>query len=281
MIKISFITFTRNSAHKLKGLLEHVKDIVDEIIVVDGYSTDETVEIARSYGAKVYEREPWGYPDPDRMFALKQASHDWILMLDDDERLCKRLRNELRWIIEDCSTYFVAIDMLRVNLAKNGRIILAPYYPDRVVKVFRKDKVTFTGRVHDGPRISGLTYHLPDEYYLIHLPYHEDNWLKKAMVYAYYQSIQYSSIIGGNVFRRVLLKLLPLTTIPYYFYLMSALVKRDIPINALSLKYCFRRVLYDSILQTLMKLRNRKRKKCAYSTAYLTRITSHIYEQFL
>jgi len=171
MVKISFVTFTRNSAHRLRGLLEHVKDVVDEIIVVDGYSTDETVDVARSYGARVYQRRPCGYPDPDRMFALKQASNDWILMLDDDERLCNRLKNELKSIIEDCSIRFVAIDMLRINLAKGGRIILAPYYPDRVVKIFRKDKITFTGRVHDGSRVSGLTYHLPDEYYLIHLTF--------------------------------------------------------------------------------------------------------------
>jgi len=76
MVEVSFITFTRNSAYRLRGLLEHVKDVVDEIIVVDGYSTDETVDIARSYGAKVYQRRPWEYPDLDRMFALKQASHD-------------------------------------------------------------------------------------------------------------------------------------------------------------------------------------------------------------
>jgi glycosyltransferase involved in cell wall biosynthesis len=263
MVEVSFITFTKNSAHRLRELLEHVKDIVDEIIVVDGYSTDETVDVARSYGARVYERRPWGYPDPDRTFALKQASHNWILMLDDDERLCSRLKKELKSIIEDCSTHFAAIDVLRINLAKDNKIILAPYYPDRVVKIFRRDKTIFTGRVHDGPRISGPTYHLPDEYYLIHLPYHEDNWLKKAMIYAYYQNIQYPSIIGGNILRRALIKSLPLTTIPYYLYMMATLIKRKVPINSLSPRYCFRRALYDSILQTLIKLRNEKKKELA------------------
>jgi (heptosyl)LPS beta-1,4-glucosyltransferase len=50
-IKISFITFTRNSGKRLKLLLENVKDVVDEIIVIDGFSSDDTVEIAQSYGA--------------------------------------------------------------------------------------------------------------------------------------------------------------------------------------------------------------------------------------
>jgi glycosyltransferase involved in cell wall biosynthesis len=53
-IKISFITFTRNSGRKLELLLESVKDVVDEIIVVDGFSNDTIVEIAISYGAKVF-----------------------------------------------------------------------------------------------------------------------------------------------------------------------------------------------------------------------------------
>jgi glycosyltransferase involved in cell wall biosynthesis len=54
--KISFITFTRNSRRRLKLLLENVRDVVDEIIIVNGFSSDDAVEIARSYGAKFSEK---------------------------------------------------------------------------------------------------------------------------------------------------------------------------------------------------------------------------------
>jgi glycosyltransferase involved in cell wall biosynthesis len=74
--KISFITFTRNSGRRLKLLLDNVRDVVDEIIIVDGFSNDDTVEIAMGYGAKVFQRKPWGYADPDRMFAPSKASYD-------------------------------------------------------------------------------------------------------------------------------------------------------------------------------------------------------------
>jgi len=97
---LTFITFTRNSGHRLALLLDHVKDIVDEIIVVDGYSSDDTVEIAKSFGAKVFQRKPWGYADPDRMFALKKASYRWVLHLDDDERLSRALKRDLRDLIK-------------------------------------------------------------------------------------------------------------------------------------------------------------------------------------
>jgi len=88
--KISFITFTRNSGKRLQALLENVKDVVDEMIIIDGYSTDDTIEIAKSYGGKVFQRRPWGYADPDRMFALKRASYDWVLYPDDDELLGRK-----------------------------------------------------------------------------------------------------------------------------------------------------------------------------------------------
>jgi len=94
-VKISFITFTRNSSRMLKVLLENVRSVVDEVIVIDGYSTDDTIEIAKSYGAKVFLRKPWGHVEPDRMFAVKRASYDWILYLDTDELLGKRLKDEL------------------------------------------------------------------------------------------------------------------------------------------------------------------------------------------
>jgi glycosyltransferase involved in cell wall biosynthesis len=69
-MKITLLTFTRNSETLIKGLLRNVNGVVDEIIVVDGCSTDETVEIAKSYGAKVYIRKPWGHFELDMALLL-------------------------------------------------------------------------------------------------------------------------------------------------------------------------------------------------------------------
>jgi len=98
--KISFITFTRNSEKRLRILLENVRDIVDEIVVIDGYSSDGTVEIAKSYGAKVFLRKPRDHVEPDRMFALSKISYDWVLYLDDDELLGRKLKREIRDLVE-------------------------------------------------------------------------------------------------------------------------------------------------------------------------------------
>jgi glycosyltransferase involved in cell wall biosynthesis len=57
-MKITLLTFTRDSETLIEGLLRNVNGVVDEIIVVDGCSSDRTLEIAKSYGAKVYIRKP-------------------------------------------------------------------------------------------------------------------------------------------------------------------------------------------------------------------------------
>jgi glycosyltransferase involved in cell wall biosynthesis len=134
-------------------LLENVRDVVDEIIVVDGFSDDDTVEIARSYGAKVFQRKPWGHVEPDRMFALSKASYDWILYLDDDELLGRKLKNDLRDLIEKADKEMIdAFSIVRVNYdVKCRQIIFGPAYPDRQIRIYRKNKVLYRGIVHELP----------------------------------------------------------------------------------------------------------------------------------
>jgi (heptosyl)LPS beta-1,4-glucosyltransferase len=124
--KISFITFTRNSGKRLKLLLENVKDVIDEVVVIDGYSTDDTVEMAKSYGARVFQRKPWGHVEPDRMFALSKASYNWILYLDDDELLGRKLKSELRDLIKEADKEeFAALSTVRVYYdVACGQVIL-------------------------------------------------------------------------------------------------------------------------------------------------------------
>jgi CRISPR/Cas system CSM-associated protein Csm2 small subunit len=63
--------------------------------------------------------------------------------------------------------------------------------------------------------------------------------------------------------RQAFIHSLPLTTIPYYLYLLSTFMMKKVPINALSLKYTWRRAFYDSVLQILMKTRSDTRKRIA------------------
>lgn len=102
MVDISVVINTFNEERRLPYALRSVKSWVDELIVVDMYSDDKTVQIAEEFGAKVFFHERLGYADPARDFAIEKASGNWILMLDADEiipaplsiRLCQIANND-------------------------------------------------------------------------------------------------------------------------------------------------------------------------------------------
>ncbi|MEM0317436.1 MAG: glycosyltransferase family 2 protein [Candidatus Nezhaarchaeales archaeon] len=257
-MKVSFITFTKNSAGRISSLLDHIKDVVDEIIVVDGFSTDGTVEIAKRYGAKVYQRRPWGYVEPDRMFALKMCSHQWVLYLDDDERLCKKLKDEMKLLLETVGEEVSAFSITRVNLSHNKKPLLGPFYPDRQIRIFRKDRVTFKGLVHEFPIVHGRIYHLPEDYYILHIPSSKEFWPKKFTYYAYLEAMEYYRHKARSRLRRALWRLAPLSTSLIFVYLVvRSLILRE-PLNFPSLIFTFRLALYESLVNTLMNLRSKE-----------------------
>jgi hypothetical protein len=87
---LSVVIITRNAAAQLAACLESAA-FADEILIVDSGSTDGTVEIAKSHGARVIDHEWLGF-GKQKQFAVTQAKHDWVLCLDADERLSDRLR---------------------------------------------------------------------------------------------------------------------------------------------------------------------------------------------
>jgi glycosyltransferase involved in cell wall biosynthesis len=87
MPKLSLCMIVKNEAANLPNCLNSVKGIVDETIIMDTGSTDETIDIARSYGAKVFSFDWTGNYSEARNAALQQATGDWILSLDADEEL--------------------------------------------------------------------------------------------------------------------------------------------------------------------------------------------------
>jgi len=95
--KISVLINTLNEEKNLPYALRSVVPWADEIVVVDMYSEDRTVEIARSYGAKVFFYNRVDFVEPARAYAVEQSTGDWMLILDADELvplpLARRLKN--------------------------------------------------------------------------------------------------------------------------------------------------------------------------------------------
>jgi glycosyltransferase involved in cell wall biosynthesis len=261
-IKISFITFTRNSGKRLKLLLENVKDVVDEIIVIDGFSSDDTVEIAKSYGAKVFQRRPWGHAEPDRMFALSKVSYDWVLYLDDDELLGRRLKNELRNIVTMAEKMScAALSTIRIDYdRKCKRLVFGPFY-NRQIRIYRKDRVLYRGLVHELPVVFGKILELPEEYYILHYP----TWSRsKLMFYAYLEALEYYHHFSRSIIKKTLWKTLPFSAPLIILYnLINDVLKKQNPCMNLCtvMRTIDTATFYELLVHTLIKFRGKRRER--------------------
>ncbi len=123
-VPVSAIVLTRNEEEMLPGCLESLA-WADEILVVDSFSTDRTVEIARQAGARVIQH-PFANFAAQRNYAQSQARHDWVLFIDADERVSPELRDEiLSLAATDRLAEFNAYHIQRVHLF-SGRWIPDP-----------------------------------------------------------------------------------------------------------------------------------------------------------
>ena len=91
----SCFIITKNEARKLRAVIESVRDLADEVIVIDSGSDDDTVLIAETAGARVLHHDWPGY-GPQKRFGEDQCRNDWVLNLDGDEVLSEELRAEIR-----------------------------------------------------------------------------------------------------------------------------------------------------------------------------------------
>ena len=150
--KISCVIHTYNSEKYLRECLSSVS-WCNEIVMVDMYSTDKTLEIAKEFGAKIYMHENVGYADPARAFGLSQCSHDWILALDSDELIPEKLKDELLLSIEQNKQ-----DVFRISRRNFffGREIIGSgwsFKDDLIPRFFRKGFLNYGSEVHNFNKI--------------------------------------------------------------------------------------------------------------------------------
>jgi glycosyltransferase involved in cell wall biosynthesis len=136
MQKITALIPAFNEEAMLPGCLESVR-WADEILVADSFSADRTLEIARRHGARVVQRE-YGYSASQKNWAIPQASHPWVLLLDADERATPALAAEVRRVLERNGPengYWI----YRANHLLGRRVRRCGWETDRVIRLFRRD----------------------------------------------------------------------------------------------------------------------------------------------
>ncbi|BDU49680.1 glycosyltransferase [Haliovirga abyssi] len=144
-MKISVSMITYNEENKLEKTLKSVYNWVDEIVIVDSYSSDKTVEIAKKYGAKVYI-EDWKGFGKQKNSALEKCTGDWILLIDADEEITENLRDEILNIINS--------DKIEKNVYKIPRISWwfgkKTHEKDSVIRLVKKDSGKYNEKeVHE------------------------------------------------------------------------------------------------------------------------------------
>jgi glycosyltransferase involved in cell wall biosynthesis len=161
MSKISCIIIARDEATNIRRCLESVS-WADEIVLVDVGSVDDTKTIASRFTDKIFDLEWRGF-GPAKEFARSQATGEWVFSLDADEVVTDKLREEIQRIVESAnpaSGYFVP----RKSNFLGRWIRHGGWYPDLVLRLFRKDKGHFTSRsVHEEVQVEGGTGRLTSD----------------------------------------------------------------------------------------------------------------------
>jgi glycosyltransferase involved in cell wall biosynthesis len=151
---VSAIVVCFNEEENIGACLESLR-WCDEIVVVDSFSTDGTVEICRRYTDRVIQRAWAGYVD-QKAYALSQTTKDWVLVVDSDERVTPKLRKEINQALaEDNNNYSgYAVPRLVFYLRRWWR--RGGWYPDYNVRLFRRDRATWGGsEPHDKILVDG------------------------------------------------------------------------------------------------------------------------------
>lgn len=135
---------TCNAAHGVARSLSSLLNIADEMIVVDSGSQDSTLEIAKKFGAKVIE-QPWLGFGPQKQFAVKQASFDWVLCIDADEWLSEELEKSIL-NVKNHPLYF-AYKMPRRNRFLGRFLQYGEAYPDENLRLFHRNHAKWSDDV--------------------------------------------------------------------------------------------------------------------------------------
>ncbi len=161
--KLSVTVITFNEEKNIRDALESVR-WADEIVVIDSFSTDRTVDICREYTEHVYQ-VPWhGYVE-QKNIATEKTSHDWVLNIDADERVSEKLAKEIQDVLAGLPQY-AGCFMPRKAYYLGDWIHHCGWYPDYKLRLFNKRGGKWIGKaLHEKVHVEGPTTSLHHDLY--------------------------------------------------------------------------------------------------------------------
>lgn len=146
--KISAVIITKNEEKYISDCISSILPVVDEVIILDSHSTDNTVKIAKELGTTVLSIKWKGYADTKNL-GHTEANHDWILSVDADEVLSPELQRSILDVKQAGLQPSMVYKFNRLNNYCGKWIRHAGWYPDTKIRLFQRDNTYWEGNVHE------------------------------------------------------------------------------------------------------------------------------------
>jgi len=194
MTKLTAIIPAGNEIHNIESVIKSVS-FADEVLVVDSFSSDGTYEIAKKLATKVIRRD-YEYSASQKNWAIPQAAHDWILLVDADERVTPELKNEIVLLLQNPPQDIAAFWIGRNNHFMGEKVNYSGWRNDSVIRLFKRDLCVYQDKyVHAEILVNGKIGRLKNKFY--HNTYITfDKYIEKMNRYATWQSKDYDKKTG-------------------------------------------------------------------------------------
>ncbi|MGV8058370.1 MAG: glycosyltransferase family 2 protein [Smithellaceae bacterium] len=154
-VPLSVAIITKNEEENLRSCLQSVA-FARQIVVVDSGSTDATLQIAAEFGCEIYN-EGWLGFGPQKQSGIDKCREPWILVLDADERIPEKTAEVIKTIVTSTGIKESGFSFPRKNYFQGRWIKHAGWWPDRIIRLFRKESGRMTeASVHEAVEVKGL-----------------------------------------------------------------------------------------------------------------------------
>lgn len=239
-MKISACILTKNEEENIERCLQNIAPYMAEIIIVDGDSTDKTVDIARRYTDKIYQKGFSGSFAVERNYSIEKSTCDWVFIMDADEVCEKSLLARLSALTNQ--NKYDAYSFIRKEVIPGGDVLeLELGYPGINVRLAKRDKMRYYGAIHERAIVFGKVKFIPEIIYH-YRDYTRDYPAEKSERFKRISETAKERDPGLNVSRSFLMRR-GLTLIIHYFFDMFiglGLYKKGIRGLLLSFQYTIR-----------------------------------------
>ena len=164
MTKISACILTKNEEKNIERCLQNIAPYMDEIVTVDGFSEDRTIEIARKYTDEIFQKEFSGSFAVERNYSIEKSTGDWIFIMDADEVCEKSLLGKLRELTNQDK--YDAYSFIRKDVIPDGGVLdLSAGHPEINVRLAKRDKMRYYGAIHERAVVVGKVKFIPEIIY--------------------------------------------------------------------------------------------------------------------